>query len=1593
MSLTSANINDLATFIDGNTNRVGPIKSTRTAVRTKSNSVAAACEFQHPSTNSLTAAFSLLSAWDENARFVKTVRDDLVEADNADVDGNATVSNATVAASLDAAGLTDPPSIVDVPAIVLQGQPPYSGFVDDPIGLANGNFLLRDGDLPMFGVASALSVVRTYNSRDDHEGVFGRGWTSLVDISLAVSDRRLTFRGPDGGGAEFRLLADGSWTVDERRGLTVAAHGDGWIVRERHVRAWTFDTDGVLVAATARPAEVDVDRGADRATFTERRSGRWVTFHLDVTTGLVRSVEASDGRTVDYRYDDGRLVAVRRDTGDVTYGHDDAGFLAEVVDADGITVCRNTFDPSGRVTTQVEEHGRETSYEYRTDGVSVVTAADGAPANVMVHDRRGRMTAMIDGLGHVMRVGYDDRDEITQVVDRTGALTRLRHDDRGNVIERIDPDGLREAMDWDDADRLVSRTDRAGNVTRFAYVAAERDPVVVAYPDGSTVRIGYDDAGLPVSMLDADGVSYRLERNRDGLVEAMVDGLGHRTTFEHDATGRPIGVALPGGIAARSELDERGRPVSVRTPSGERTFEWSPAGRALAGRDESGVPWRVDRDEAGEVRTTLTGGRTGVVYERDQVGRVVAAVDAEGGRTTFEYDPVGRQVAIVDPLGNRRETIYDAEGRPVEVIDAAGVRRQRELDVLGRTVSVVGGAGARRERTYHRIGVPATITDERGATWRYEVDELGRVLAATDPLGATTTYRYTAAGRLAEVRSPLGRTLQRFYDAAGRLARVVEPDGTVAVFERGADGALLRVVRDGVPTTWDYDESGQNTAIAGPWGEVSRHIDGGRVTEQSWVGSGPARFEYGADGLLARVLDPAGVATDFTRDGCGRLIADVTGPVSGGYEWDAAGRLVSMTDSYGQVTSFERDALGRMAAMRYADGEGLVRGFGPDGRTTSLHDLDGSPLLLLHRDPGGAIDRADGPGGTGVSFERDVLGRLTALGTDAGTVRFGRDADGYLVELGDDEHTVAIDRAIDGLPTGFRLDDGPTIAAPDEVEITRDDHRRVATDEAGRSFTYDLAGRLASTTLPDGTTTEYGYDDLGLLATERTADGVVSYGYGQAGELLRRVDAQGGVTTYEYDRRGRRTQETAPDGTVTRYRWNLLGRLEGLSRVDADGTASGHVIEHDPYGRPLRIDGTPILWDNGLGNGLYGLGDDRIVSCRNQVRVLTDPNGSWDRRTGDDPWGGDGGTGVRVGYRGSLAVDGLLLLGDRAYDTRSRSFLSRDPLPPVTGRLAFAGPYAYAGNDPVNRVDPTGRRPLSDDDYNAWKEANTKGFVRQAGEWVVDNIDTIAKVAVVAVGAVAMAALVASGVGLPLLILGGAVVGGLSAGATSAIDGKRGWDLVTDMAIGAVFGGIAGPVARVLPTSVATSAVQRIGTNLAVNAGVEYPSAIANNGAQALLHGTPMDWEGAMINGTVATVAGTTFGEVNFHHGGGGSGGTGGTDDVDVDLGAGGTGNGPDVGPSGDGGGTPSGGGEPDLHVEPSAPDPSPPTSPAPDAPAAPSLTQQELQDLPGIGDTLSQRVHDAQVANGGPLSREQLLELPQIGEGRAATILAAYGG
>ncbi len=1552
MSLTSANLDDLQTFIDGSTDRSGRVETSYSSANTKASAVFAACSFQRPDTPSLDALRELLDTWRENKRFVATIRRELVDADRYDADGNPVVASAAIDAALRAAGLDEAPDLVEVDAIQLYGTPPYSGWVDDPISLANGNFLLRDGDLTIPGTAAGLSVVRVYNSRDPHVGAFGAGWSSVLDIGLVVEEQRVTFRGPDGGGAVFRRLADGTWTRDHRRGLTLQATDDGWEVLQGHDRAWRFDREGICTGFRAGAADATIERTPGEVRVADRTTGRWVAHRLD--GGRPSDVSLSDGRTATYEWDPaGRLVAVRRPCGDVTYAHDEQGFLTTVVDADGITTCHNTYDPEGRVLTQVEHHGRETRYEYRADGVATVTATDGAPPNVMVHDRRGRMTAMIDGLGHLMRVTYDDADHLTQIVDRTGAVTRFSHDERGNVVERIDPDGASEQFRWDEADRLVEHTDRRGGTTRYRYEGDGRDAVHVVRADGSEVRYTFDDSGLPTSVVDADGVHAELAWNRDGLIEAVVDGLGGRLSFEYDAAGRPVRATSPTGAVAGLDIDRSGRPHALRTPVGERTFEHTAAGRLVGGRLETGVRWQAELDGAGEVAGLSDTAGSLLTYERDTVGRVTATLAPDGGGARYEIDPVGRRTATIDAAGRRAEVAHDAEGRPVSATDALGRSWARDLDQLGRTVRSVGPDGAVTVRTHHAGGELATVTDARGRRWSYDVDVMGRVVSSTDPAGGTTHYRYTPGGRLAEVVSPLGRVIRREYDAAGRLAKIVEPDGTEVRFERAADGATTAVTRGGVPTRVEYDESGRASAIAGPWGTVGIERTHGTLTGATRAGA-VAHFERDARGVLERAIDPAGVVTDFVNDACGRLVSHRTGGATTQLTRDAAGLLVAVTDPYGQRTSLERDARGLVEGILHPDGTGIRRSFGPDGRLEAAYDEHGAELLRVHHDEHGSAVAATA-GAHQIRVGTDVLGRTTEVDTDAGTVSYAWDADGYLLGLSDDSgHAVAIERDAGGNPVAFDLADGRRLPVPDPVAVERDEHRRIVRDEHGRSFDYDGAGRLAAATV-DGRTTTYGYDDLGLLATERTDAGVRRYRYGLAGELAALVHPDGGRDTFDHDASGRRVRERGADGTETTYHWDAFGRLDRIERVGADGERTEDRIEHDPAGRPVRVNGTPILWDRAVTGTLLGIGDQRYLRSGALVLDVADPGRSWDRRTTDDPWGGDGGAGLRIGYRGELALDHLLFLGDRVYDTRTRTFLSRDPLPSVPGAVTFAGVYSYAWNDPVNLVDPTGRRPLSDEDYEAWKEANTKGFLREGaedvGDWMKEHKGWI-EVGMI-VGSIVVMTVATVTMGPVGLVLVGAALGAITSGTSTYLDGGDGQQVATSALIGGLFGGATAGLSRFVPASTSTSLVTRTAQNVAYSGSLEMSMAFAEESVDAAYVDGSFDLQDALIKGTIGTGFGAAGAEIDFR--------------ATEAFGLGGV--------------DPLAGETPDSLV---GFDPG--SFRTLDVNSA---TASELQQAHGIGPALSERIIEARRTS-GTLSRQDLLDIPGIGEARLQGLVDA---
>jgi YD repeat-containing protein len=114
------------------------------------------------------------------------------------------------------------------------------------------------------------------------------------------------------------------------------------------------------------------------------------------------------------------------------------------------------------------------------------------------------------------------------------------------------------------------------------------------------------------------------------------------------------------------------------------------------------------------------------------------------------------------------------------------------------------------------------------------------------------------------------------------------------------------------------------------------------------------------------------------------------------------------------------------------------------------------------------------------------------------------------------------------------------------------------------SMTYDLLGRVTSTTAYDGTISTATYAGLtttftnaksqnrveikntqGQLASIRDANNkALTYTYDPFGNLTKTTDSLGNITTITYDKRGRKTAMDDPDQGVWGYRYDILGQLK-----------------------------------------------------------------------------------------------------------------------------------------------------------------------------------------------------------------------------------------------------------------------------------------------------------------------------------------------------------------------------------------------------------------------------------------------------------------
>lgn len=1294
-------------------------------------------------------------------------RTDIVAADFEAAGGSgviSTLSNEAILDSLEANGMSEQRPELTIPAVQAIGNPPTTGYANDPVNTATGNFVENEEDLRFEGGTALLGWVRSYSSLSEKAGGHGPGWSSWEGCGLRFDDSGATWTLADGREIFFGRLGSG-FDRASHENFWLNAGPDGCVVTGNAGARWEFTASGRPTSFTLTPGATVLFEYGAHGRLERVRHVRGHEIALEWDGDRIVAVQADDGRRVDYSYDaDGRLVEAAGPAGTRRYEWDEHGLLGAVLDADGVAEARNRYDEAGRVAWQTSPFGRTTRFAYLPGRVTVVSDADGSRSNTWVADARGRLVSVVDADGNRSRMGYDEWGNQVWALDEQGRSTARVFDARGRLVTEQTPSGATTRLVYDDLDRLVTivSLEDGAEVTRtsMSYEGDQQQPSVIVDGEGGRTLMTWDE-NLLLRAVDPTGVSTSFEYDTHGDLVASVDGQGHRTRIVRDGSGRPVTMTSPSGAVTRYEYTPAGLLAARTDPDGARwCYEYSAGGRLRAMVNPLGARTVLEYGAHGEVCATIdpAGRRTeqelddlgnvgrvrlpdGAVWEfsHDAMSRLRQVVDPTGGVWARHFDQWGRLAETVDPTGVRRFWRHSTDGREVTSGDAAGATTAR-MDRWGRQVATVGPDGSQVSTRYDRAGRPVEFTDAVGGRTLIERDLAGRPIRLRRPSGASIRYDYDSCGRVAGVRNELGFRTRLEYDADSRIVAEHWPTG-----ERGWTryDACGRVSARHVPGSgtfrWAYDKAGRVVRTKDPYNGVREfgYDEADQLVTATSGTGGITRYEYDTAGRAVTITDPTGGVRRRTFDAMNRCTSETDQLGHTSYaSYDAAGRFIRNVDADGRVLEIGYDEAGQDSWLR-VDGR-LFSRFTRDlaNRSRTIEDLSDPRRPLTHTltyDPRGLLVRHDrggmctswaydpdglpvevtAPGGATTCYRRDAAGGLVAVEHPGlATAVLERDRVGRLV-------TVRAGRTVHewAFRDGFRTRHEATSGGRTRVSVmdyTPDGAlASVSVDGERTSYRYDRAGQMVEAAGPEGTNS-WAYDAGGRLTAE-TVDGVTwQRTYDAAGRLLEAA-CSGRTITYAYDRSGRRTGEEDSSGSRREYEWTGLWRLAAVTEHSGDTVVRTTTLV-DALGQLSRVNDEQLFFDDLTGD-LLQAGDEPIVHAgpmtAHGAEGWLEPSWRPDRHMNPaDPYEPPspqvslpGGLGLGPG--GEPRIAGTEWLGARVLDPASRSFLSPDPVEPTVGAGWAANPYSYAGNNPVNLFDPAGLHPLTSEELDSYRKANS----------------------------------------------------------------------------------------------------------------------------------------------------------------------------------------------------------------------------------------------------------------------------------------------
>ena len=481
-----------------------------------------------------------------------------------------------------------------------------------------------------------------------------------------------------------------------------------------------------------------------------------------------------------------------------------------------------------------------------------------------------------------------------------------------------------------------------------------------------------------------------------------------------------------------------------------------------------------------------------------------------------------------------------------------------------------------------------------------------------------------------------------------------------------------------------------------------------RLTNKTTTTNGNSRttqYVYNGNGDLYEQLDSGGETLRYRYDSLNRLAglrrSGFNRTLNTAYQYDDCGRLrkysyeianlFSGSEAYEyRTTSDSTGAAGAVSKITFAPGDIVEYTY------DALHRLN-------NRRIGGSIKES-----YSYATSYDGSTPLSTTMVDAKAIRDLNSSDAILHRW-----QYAYDRAGNIVTeTDSASNQSTTYTYDDQNQLTK-----AVTPSTTYTYSYDQAGNLQTAKIGNTTHTytygNSGWKDLltaydGHTITYDAIGNPLSYYNGNSialtwteGRRLNTARRNNITTTYSYDSDGFRTRKVFSVGGRIDYYWDN-GRLVGEARYTILGIATNYIQYHyDESGSPIGFtnNGTDFYYAKNLQGDVVAiyekLNNNGTITTSCVARYEYDPWGKCTVKTAD---GRNDILSVSVGHINPFRFKGyyydnetkFYYLQSRYYDPAIGRFINADVLASTGQGFNGCNMFAYCGNNPVNRYDPTG---------------------------------------------------------------------------------------------------------------------------------------------------------------------------------------------------------------------------------------------------------------------------------------------------------------